>query len=135
MTLVLTFPYFSEETLWAVSCTVTRSQAIMATTGLSNRSSSGTSKSKPTYYSCLRYVDHHCFVAALWVRLPTVDASVIVWISYIASEIGSGAFCFKACDPAVSGSTQYCNNLFDRVGCNYVAPASVRLLLPLHSRV
>ncbi|KAF9518132.1 hypothetical protein BS47DRAFT_1338723 [Hydnum rufescens UP504] len=45
---------------------------------------------------------------------------VIQWHNFM----GSGQFCFKACDPAVGGSAQYCNNLFDRIGCNYVAPAS-----------
>jgi len=45
---------------------------------------------------------------------------VIEWHNYM----GSSVFCFKACDPAVADSTKYCNNIFDRIGCNMVAPAA-----------
>ncbi|KAF9507020.1 hypothetical protein BS47DRAFT_1352137 [Hydnum rufescens UP504] len=45
---------------------------------------------------------------------------VIQWHNFMGSDV----FCFKACDPAVATSAQYCNNLFDRIGCSYVAPAS-----------
>lgn len=40
--------------------------------------------------------------------------------------MGSNIFCFKVCDPAVAGSKAFCNNVFDRTGCGFVAPAAVR---------
>jgi len=38
--------------------------------------------------------------------------------------MGSGVFCIKACDPSVANSKQYCDNLFDRIGCQYNVPAA-----------
>jgi len=40
--------------------------------------------------------------------------------------MGTGVFCFKACDFSVPDSAQFCNNRFDRIGCSYVAPASYK---------
>ncbi|KAG8994253.1 hypothetical protein FRB94_007282 [Tulasnella sp. JGI-2019a] len=45
---------------------------------------------------------------------------VIEWHSFM----GSGIFCFKACNPNVAGSKAYCDNLFDLLGCEYNAPAA-----------
>ncbi|KAF8314342.1 uncharacterized protein EI90DRAFT_2917133 [Cantharellus anzutake] len=45
---------------------------------------------------------------------------VYQWHNYM----GSGMACFKICDPNVANSDIYCNNIFDRIGCNYVCPAS-----------
>jgi len=44
---------------------------------------------------------------------------VIEWHNFM----GSNMFCFKICDPSRSTSKQYCNNIFDRTGCTFVAPA------------
>lgn len=43
---------------------------------------------------------------------------VVEWHNFI----GGGFFCFKACNPFDSNSTQYCQNIFDRIGCAYNAP-------------
>lgn len=44
---------------------------------------------------------------------------VIEW-SYF---IGSGVFCYKACDPAGPNAAQLCQHIYDRIGCTYNAPA------------
>jgi hypothetical protein len=38
--------------------------------------------------------------------------------------MGGGAFCLKACDPAGPNAARYCEHIFDRIGCNYNAPAA-----------
>lgn len=45
---------------------------------------------------------------------------VVEWHNFM----GSSMFCIKACDPSVSDSTKYCQNIFDRIGCAYNAPAA-----------
>ncbi|EGF97652.1 uncharacterized protein MELLADRAFT_73714 [Melampsora larici-populina 98AG31] len=45
---------------------------------------------------------------------------VIEW-SYF---IGSGIFCYKACDPAGPNAAQLCQHVYDRIGCRYNAPAN-----------
>lgn len=47
---------------------------------------------------------------------------VVEWNSFM----GSGQFCFKACNPSLSAADQlsYCNNIFDEIGCAYNAPAA-----------
>ncbi|KAF8313990.1 hypothetical protein DL93DRAFT_2167479 [Clavulina sp. PMI_390] len=45
---------------------------------------------------------------------------VIEWHNFIGSDIS----CFKICDPSVANSKVYCNNIFDRTGCDFVAPAA-----------
>jgi len=37
--------------------------------------------------------------------------------------VGSGIFCIKLCDPTVT-SPNYCQNIFDLLGCSYNMPAS-----------
>jgi hypothetical protein len=44
---------------------------------------------------------------------------VIEWHNFV----GSNVYCFKICDPSVANSQVYCNNVFDRTGCSFVAPA------------
>lgn len=39
------------------------------------------------------------------------------------SFIGGGQFCIKLCDPTVT-SKNYCQNIFDILGCAYNMPAS-----------
>lgn len=43
----------------------------------------------------------------------------------IISFMGSDVFCLKLCDNDVTGSLEYCNNIFDETGCSFVSPASV----------
>jgi len=38
--------------------------------------------------------------------------------------MGGGAFCLKACDPSRPNAARYCEHIFDRIGCQYNAPAS-----------
>ncbi|KAG5640748.1 hypothetical protein DXG03_007317 [Asterophora parasitica] len=43
---------------------------------------------------------------------------VIEWHNFI----GSNAFCLKVCDPAGPNAAQYCQHIYDRIGCAYNAP-------------
>jgi hypothetical protein len=36
--------------------------------------------------------------------------------------MGGNAFCFKACDPAGAHPADYCQHIYDRIGCSYNAP-------------
>jgi len=38
--------------------------------------------------------------------------------------MGGGTFCLKACDPAGAHAADYCQHVFDRIGCQYNAPAA-----------
>jgi hypothetical protein len=38
--------------------------------------------------------------------------------------MGGGTFCLKACDPAGAHAADYCQHIFDRIGCQYNAPAA-----------
>lgn len=38
--------------------------------------------------------------------------------------MGSNMFCFKICDPAGANAAHYCEHVFDRIGCQYNAPAA-----------
>lgn len=38
--------------------------------------------------------------------------------------MGGGQFCLKACDPAGAHAADYCQHVFDRIGCAYNAPAA-----------
>jgi len=51
---------------------------------------------------------------------PTDYIQAREWHSFM----GSNTFCFKICDPSVPNSKVYCDNLFDRIGCAYNAPAA-----------
>jgi len=51
---------------------------------------------------------------------PSNYVQVREWHNFM----GSGVFCIKACDPSVANSAQYCDNLFDRIGCQYNVPAA-----------
>jgi len=44
----------------------------------------------------------------------------IEWHSFM----GGGQFCLKACDPAGAHAADYCQHVFDRIGCAYNAPAA-----------
>lgn len=36
--------------------------------------------------------------------------------------MGGGAFCIKACDPAGTNAANFCQHIYDRIGCKYNAP-------------
>lgn len=38
--------------------------------------------------------------------------------------MGGGKFCLKACDPSNKDAANFCQHIFDRIGCEYNAPAS-----------
>ena len=41
---------------------------------------------------------------------------------YSISFMGGNAFCLKACNPAGSHAAQFCQHIYDRIGCAYNAP-------------
>ncbi|TRM70237.1 hypothetical protein BD626DRAFT_391411 [Schizophyllum amplum] len=43
---------------------------------------------------------------------------VIEWHNFM----GGNAFCFKVCDPSKEHAADYCQHIYDRVGCAYNAP-------------
>jgi hypothetical protein len=47
---------------------------------------------------------------------------VIEWHNFM----GGSAFCFKACDPAGAHAADYCQHIFDRIGCAYNAPNNAK---------
>lgn len=38
--------------------------------------------------------------------------------------MGSNIFCFKACDPSGPNAKHFCEHVFDRIGCQFNAPAA-----------
>jgi len=38
--------------------------------------------------------------------------------------MGGGTFCLKACDPSGPNAAHYCEHVYDRIGCQYNAPAT-----------
>ncbi|KAH9481045.1 hypothetical protein JR316_0005564 [Psilocybe cubensis] len=40
--------------------------------------------------------------------------------------IGSNSFCLKLCDPRGANAANYCEHIFDRIGCKYNAPNEAR---------
>jgi hypothetical protein len=47
---------------------------------------------------------------------------VIEWTNFM----GGNAFCMKACDPSKSNAANYCQHVFDRIGCAYNAPNNAK---------
>ncbi|KAF8808422.1 manno protein [Phlegmacium glaucopus] len=43
---------------------------------------------------------------------------VIEWTNFI----GGNAFCLKACNPSGNNAAQFCQHIYDRIGCAYNAP-------------
>ena len=43
---------------------------------------------------------------------------VIEWHNFM----GGSVFCFKICDPAGANAANYCQHIYDRIGCAYNAP-------------
>jgi hypothetical protein len=42
--------------------------------------------------------------------------------------LGSGVFCLKLCDPSYSTDKNYCQNIYDLIGCEYNMPADYAAL-------
>ncbi|KAG8795479.1 hypothetical protein FRC17_008127, partial [Serendipita sp. 399] len=53
---------------------------------------------------------------------PTSYVQAIEWHNFM----GGGAFCLKACDPSRPNAARYCEHIYDRIGCNYNAPAAYK---------
>lgn len=51
---------------------------------------------------------------------PSNYIQAIEWHNFM----GGGQFCLKACDPAGPNAANLCQHIFDRIGCQYNAPAS-----------
>jgi len=54
-------------------------------------------------------------------------------VTYIQSEswnlfVGGGQFCLKLCDPGYNTTQNYCQNIYDLIGCNYNMPADYTTL-------
>jgi len=47
---------------------------------------------------------------------------VIEWTNFM----GGDAFCFKACDPANANAADFCQHVFDRIGCAYNVPSNAQ---------
>jgi hypothetical protein len=41
---------------------------------------------------------------------------------YLDSFMGGDAFCIKACDPTGANAANFCQHIYDRIGCEYNAP-------------
>lgn len=50
----------------------------------------------------------------------TKFTQVIEWHNFM----GGGTFCMKACDPAGPNAAHFCEHIYDRIGCQYNAPAA-----------
>ncbi|KAM0748357.1 hypothetical protein T439DRAFT_382798 [Meredithblackwellia eburnea MCA 4105] len=55
--------------------------------------------------------------------LPSGDNSTYMQAIEWNNFVGGGVFCFKLCDPTVT-SPNYCQNVYDLIGCSYNMPAS-----------
>ena len=55
------------------------------------------------------------YISVLFILLPLTSFSFI-------SFIGGNAFCLKACNPAGNNAAQFCQHIYDRIGCAYNAP-------------
>jgi len=43
-----------------------------------------------------------------------------------SSFMGGNAFCFKACDPSKPNAADYCQHIYDRIGCAFNAPNNAK---------
>jgi len=53
-----------------------------------------------------------------WSSDNTTFEQVIEWHNFM----GGGQFCFKTCDPAGANAANFCQHIYDRIGCAYNAP-------------
>lgn len=55
--------------------------------------------------------------------LPTGNNSTYMQAISWNNFVGGNQFCIKLCDPTIT-SPDYCQNIFDLIGCNYNMPSS-----------
>ncbi|KAF7979906.1 hypothetical protein HWV62_40300 [Athelia sp. TMB] len=55
--------------------------------------------------------------------MPTGDNTTYMQVTSWNNFVGSGTFCIKLCDPTIT-SPNYCQNIFDLLGCEYNMPAT-----------
>jgi hypothetical protein len=53
-----------------------------------------------------------------WSNNNNTYEQVIEWNNFM----GGNQFCFKACDPAGANAANYCQHIYDRIGCAYNSP-------------
>jgi hypothetical protein len=53
-----------------------------------------------------------------WSKDNNTYEQVIEWHNFM----GGSQFCFKTCDPAGPNAAQFCQHIYDRIGCAYNAP-------------
>ncbi|KAJ6631151.1 hypothetical protein B0H10DRAFT_1981107 [Mycena sp. CBHHK59/15] len=53
-----------------------------------------------------------------WSKDNNTYDQVIEWHNFM----GGNQFCFKTCDPAGANAAQFCQHIYDRIGCMYNAP-------------
>jgi hypothetical protein len=53
-----------------------------------------------------------------WSSDNSTFEQVIEWHNFM----GGGLFCFKVCDPAGANAANFCQHIYDRIGCLYNAP-------------
>lgn len=63
-------------------------------------------------------------MAQVSILLPS--AKRVIYLRKQPSFMGGGTFCLKACDPAGPNAAHFCEHIFDRIGCQYNAPAAYR---------
>ncbi|KAH8829730.1 hypothetical protein DL96DRAFT_1706579 [Flagelloscypha sp. PMI_526] len=57
-----------------------------------------------------------------WTGKNDSYTQVIEWHNFM----GGNTFCFKVCNPSKSHAADYCQHIFDRIGCAYNAPNSAK---------
>jgi hypothetical protein len=58
------------------------------------------------------------FYSNTWSSNNNTYEQVIEWHNFM----GGGGFCVKACDPAGAHAADFCQHIFDRIGCAFNAP-------------
>jgi len=53
---------------------------------------------------------------------------VIEWHNFM----GGSQFCFKVCDPAGANAANFCQHIYDRIGCAYNPPTPPLITASLH---
>lgn len=56
------------------------------------------------------------------VRPRPPHSTLFLGTHFFPSFMGGNAFCLKACDPAGPNAANYCQHIYDRIGCGYNAP-------------
>lgn len=57
-----------------------------------------------------------------WTKYATFHSFIVPALTLLSSFLGSNAFCLKACNPAGAHAADYCQHIYDRIGCAFNAP-------------